>query len=147
VKESDIPKTAIHTRYGHYEFLVMPFGVTNSPSVFMDLMNRGFYMYLDWFVVVFINDILVYSVNHEDHGEYLRKKKLFAKLKKCEFWLEKVTFLDHLISKDGVAVDPSKIEAVWIGNDQLMCGRFGVSLDSLDIIEDLLMALPSLRDL
>jgi len=119
VKEADIPKTAIHTRYGHYEFLVMPFGVTNAPSVFMDLMNRVFHMYLDWFVVVFIEDILVYSVNHEDHVEHLkmvlsilRENKLFAKLKKWEFWLEKVSFLGHVISKDGVAVDPSKTEAV-----------------------------------
>jgi hypothetical protein len=119
VKEADIPKTVICTRYDHYEFLVMPFGVTNAPSVFMDLINWVFHKYLDWFVVVFIDDILVYSSNHEDHGEHLktvlgilREKKLFAKLKKCEFWLEKVSFLGHVISKDGVAVDPSKIEAV-----------------------------------
>jgi hypothetical protein len=95
VKEEDVQKTAIRTRYGHYEFLVMPFGVTNAPSVFMDLMNRVFHMYLDWFVVVFIDDILVYSTNYQDHGEHLktvlgvlREKQLFAKLKKCEFWLE-----------------------------------------------------------
>jgi hypothetical protein len=119
VKEANIPKTAIRTHYGHYEFLVMPFGVTNAPSVFMDLMNQDFHMYLDWFVVVFIDDILVYSNNREDHGEHLkivlgilREKKLFAKLKKCKFWSVKVTFLGHVISKDGVAVDPSKIEAV-----------------------------------
>jgi hypothetical protein len=97
----------------------MPFGVTNVPSVFMDLMNRVFHMYLDWFVVVFIDNILVYSINHEDHGDHLkmvlgilREKKLFTKLKKCEFWLEKVAFLGYVISKDGVAVDPSKIEEV-----------------------------------
>jgi hypothetical protein len=119
VKETDIPKTAIGTRYGHYEFLVMPFGVTNAPSVFMDLMNRVFHEYLDQFVVVFIDDILVYSANSEDHEEHLktvlsilREKKLFAKLKKCEFWLKEVSFLGHVISKDGVAVDPRKIEAV-----------------------------------
>jgi hypothetical protein len=119
VKEADIPKMAIRTWYGHYEFLVMPFGVTNAPSVFMDLMNRVFHKYLDWFVVVFIDDILVYSANHEDHGEHLksvlgilRENKVFAKLKKCEFWLEKVSFLGHVISKDGVVVDPSKIEVV-----------------------------------
>jgi len=99
VKEVDIPKTAIHMRYGHYEFLVMPFGVTNAPSIFMDLMNRVFHKYLDQFVVVFINDILVYSATHKDHGEHLktvlgilREKKLFAKLKKCEFWLKEVSF-------------------------------------------------------
>jgi hypothetical protein len=119
VKEADIPKAAIRTWYGHYKFLVMPFRVTNAPSLFMDLMNRVFHIYLDWFMVVFIDDILVYYVNHEDHEEHLKtvlgilkEKKLFAKLKKCEFWLEKVSFLGHVISKDGVAVDPSKIEAV-----------------------------------
>jgi hypothetical protein len=119
VKEEDIQKTTIHTRYGHFEFLVMPFGVTNTPSIFMDLMNRVFHMYLDWFVAVFIDDILVYSTNHQDHGEHLktvlrilREKKLYAKLKKCEFWLKEVSFLGHVISKDGRAVDPSKIEAV-----------------------------------
>jgi len=119
VKEEDIQKTTIRTRYGHFEFLVMPFGVTNAPSVFMDLMNRVFHMYLDWFVAVFIDDILVYSTNHQDHGEHLktvlrilREKKLYAKLKKCEFWLKEVSFLGHVISKDGRAVDPSKIEAV-----------------------------------
>jgi hypothetical protein len=92
VKEADIPKTAIRTRYGHYKFLVMPFGVTNAPSVFMDLMNQVFHKYLDQFVVVFIDDILVYSATLEDHRKHLKtvlsilkEKKLFAKLKKCEF--------------------------------------------------------------
>jgi hypothetical protein len=97
----------------------MPFGVTNAPSVFMDLMNRVFHMYLDLFVIVFIDDILIYSTNHQEHQEHLktvlnvlREKQLFAKLKKCEFWMEKVSFLGHVISKDGVAVDPSKVEVV-----------------------------------
>jgi hypothetical protein len=97
----------------------MPFGVTNAPSVFMDLMNRGFHMYLDLFVIVCIDDILIYSTNHQEHQEHLetvlnvlREKQLFAKLKKCEFWMEKVSFLGHVISKDGVAVDPSKVEVV-----------------------------------
>jgi hypothetical protein len=119
VKEADIPKTAIRTRYGQYEFLVMPFGVTNAPSVFMDLMNRVFHKYLDQFVVVFIDDILVYSATSKDHEEHLRtvlsilrEKTFFAKFKKCEFWLKEVSFLGHVISKDGVAVDPRKIEAV-----------------------------------
>jgi len=110
---------AIRTRYGHYEFLVMLFGVTNAPFVFKDLMNRVFHMYLDWFVVVFIDDILVYSTNHQDHGEHLktmlgilREKKCYPKLKKCEFWMEKVSFLGHIISKDSIAVDQSKVEAV-----------------------------------
>jgi hypothetical protein len=119
VKEEDVQKTAIQTRYGHYKFRVMPFGVTNAPSVFMDLMNRVFHMYLYLFVVVFVDDILIYSTNHQEDGEHLktvlnvlREKQLFAKLKKCEFWMEKVSFLGHVISKDGIAVDPSKVEAV-----------------------------------
>jgi hypothetical protein len=97
----------------------MPFGVTNAPSLFMDLMNRVFHKYLDQFVVVFIDDILVYSATHEDHEEHLktvlsilREKKLFAKLKKCEVWLKEVSFLGHVISENGVEVDLRKIEAV-----------------------------------
>jgi len=108
-----VQKMAIRTRYGHYELRVMPFGVTNTPSVFMDPMNRVFDMYLDLFVVVFIDDILIYSTNHQEHGEHLktvlnvlREKQLFTKLKK------KVSFLGHVISKDGIVVDPSKVEAV-----------------------------------
>jgi len=119
VREEDIPNTAIRTRYGHFEFLVMPFGLTNAPSLFMDLMNRVFHEYLDSFVVVFIDHILVYSANHEKHEEHLnivleklREKKLFAKFKKCEFWLEEVAFLGHVVSKDGLAVDPAKVQAV-----------------------------------
>ena len=119
VKTEDIQKTAFRTRYGHYEYSVMPFGVTNAPGVFMEYMNRIFHPYLDKFVVVFIDDILVYSKSEEEHAEHLRvvlgvlrEKKLFAKLSKCEFWLEEVSFLGHVISRGGVAVDPSKIEAV-----------------------------------
>jgi hypothetical protein len=119
VREEDVPKTAIRTWYGHYEFLVMPFGLTNAPSVFMDLMSRVFHEYLDTFVVVFIDDILVYSadrVKHEEHlrtvMEKLREKKLFAKIKKCEFWLEEVSFMGHVVNKNGLAVDPAKVKAV-----------------------------------
>ena len=119
VKKEDIPKTAFRTRYGHYEYLVMPFGVTNAPAVFMDYMNRIFHDFLDQFVVVFIDDILVYSRNKEKHREHLRivlqifkESELYAKLSKCDFWLEEVQFLGHVISKDGVAVDPSKVEVV-----------------------------------
>jgi ribonuclease HI len=119
IREEDIPKTAIRTRYGHYKFLVMPFGLTNAPSVFMDLVNRVFHEYLDSFVVVFIDDILVYSTNHVEHEvhlkivmEKLREKKLFAKLKKYEFWLEEVSFLGHVVSKNGLAVDLAKVQAV-----------------------------------
>ncbi|XP_073130858.1 uncharacterized protein [Henckelia pumila] len=119
VKSADVPKTAFRTRYGHYEFMVMPFGLTNAPAVFMDLMNRVFKPFLDKFVVVFIDDILVYSPSEEDHKEHLRltlqtlrEKELYAKFKKCEFWLKSVTFLGHIISKDGVSVDPKKVEPV-----------------------------------
>ncbi|XP_073222361.1 uncharacterized protein [Cicer arietinum] len=111
-----LTKTAFRTRYGDYEYLVMPFGVTNAPVVFMDYMNRIFHPYLDSFVVVFIDDILVYSKTKEEHGEHLRivlqtlkEKQLFTKLSKCEFWLEEVSFLGHVISKCGIAVDPAKV--------------------------------------
>jgi hypothetical protein len=119
VKAEDIPKTAFRTRYGHYEYSVMPFGVTNAPGVFMEYMNRIFHSYLDKFVVVFIDDILVYSKTEEEHAEHLRivlktlrEKKLYAKLSKCEFWLKEVSFLGHVISSGGIAVDPSKVDAV-----------------------------------
>nr|KYP72694.1 Transposon Ty3-I Gag-Pol polyprotein [Cajanus cajan] len=121
VKAEDIQKTAFRTMYGHYEYQVMPFGVTNAPAVFMDYMNRIFRPYLDHFVVVFIDDILIYSRTHEEHEEHLqtilqilKDKQLYAKLSKCEFWLEEVKFLGHVISKDGVSVDPSKVEAVLL---------------------------------
>lgn len=119
VKEDDVPKTAFRTRYGHYEFLVMPFGLTNAPSVFMDLMNRVFSDYLDKFLIVFIDDILVFSKSEEEHERHLRivlstlrDKKLYAKFKKCEFWLRQVTFLGHVVSAEGVQVDPAKVEAI-----------------------------------
>ncbi|KAG8496459.1 hypothetical protein CXB51_007559 [Gossypium anomalum] len=119
VKESDVPKTAFRTRYGHYEFLVMPFGLTNAPAVFMDLMNRIFRPYLDKFVVVFIDDILIYSKDDTEHAEHLRivlqtlrDKQLYAKFSKSEFWLQEVGFLGHIVSGDGIRVDPSKISAI-----------------------------------
>ncbi|GJT44128.1 putative reverse transcriptase domain-containing protein [Tanacetum coccineum] len=119
VREQDISKTAFRTRYGHYEFLVMPFGLTNAPAVFMDLMNRIFHEYLDKFVIVFIDDILVYSKSEEEHEQHLRivleilrQKKLYAKFSKCEFWLQQVIFLGHIVSADGIIMDPSKVEAI-----------------------------------
>ncbi|GKC02086.1 putative reverse transcriptase domain-containing protein [Tanacetum coccineum] len=119
VREQDISKTAFRTRYGHYEFLVMPFGLTNAPAVFMDLMNRIFHEYLDKFVIVFIDDILIYSKSEEEHErhlrivlEILRQKKLYAKFSKCEFWLQQVAFLGHIVSADGIIMDPSKVEAI-----------------------------------
>ncbi|CAL2228612.1 unnamed protein product [Prunus armeniaca] len=123
VREDDIPKTAFRTRYSHYEFLVMPFGLTNAPSAFMDLMNRVFRPYLDRFVIVFIDDILIYSRTGEGHKKHLRlvlktlrRKQLYAKLSKCQFWLDRVDFLGHVISVEGIYVDPRKVEAVvnWV---------------------------------
>ena len=113
MQESDVPKTAFRKRYGHYEFLVMPFGLTNAPTAFMDFMNRVFQPDLDRFFIVFIDDILVYLGSLEEHSEHLRivlqtlrERQLYAKLSKCQFWLDKVVFLGHVISVEGVSVDP-----------------------------------------
>jgi len=110
---------AFRSRYGHYEYVVMPFGVTNAHVIFMDYMNRIFRPYLDQFVVVFIDDILIYSESWDEHAEHLRvvlgilrEHKLYGKLSKCEFWLDEVQFLGHVISAQGIAVDPTKIEIV-----------------------------------
>nr|GEY48209.1 putative reverse transcriptase domain-containing protein [Tanacetum cinerariifolium] len=118
VRNEDIPKTAFRTRYGHYGFQVMPFDLTNAPAVFMDLMNRVCKPYLDKFVIVFIDDILIYSRNKEEHANHLRiilellkKEKLYAKFSKCDFWIRTVQFLGHLIDSQGLHVDPAKIEA------------------------------------
>src|SRR5687767_907514 len=119
VREKDIPKTAFRTRYGHFEFVVMSFGLTNAPAVFMDLMNRVFKPYIDMFVLVFIDDILIYSKGEEEHMGHLRlvlqklrEKQLFAKFSKCEFWLKEVAFLGHVVSGEGIKVDPKKTDAV-----------------------------------
>ncbi|XP_052726212.1 uncharacterized protein LOC128194685 [Vigna angularis] len=119
VKEGDIQKRAFRSRYGHYEYVVMPFGVTNAPAVFMDYMNRIFRPYLDKFVVVFIDDILIYSKSCEEHEEHLRlvlgvlrERELYAKLTKCEFWMKEVQFLGHVVSAGGISVDPAKVRAV-----------------------------------
>ena len=112
-------KTVFRMRYGHYEFLVMPFGLTNAPTAFIDLMNCVFRPFLDWFVVVVVDDILLYSNDRKDHDthlrvvlETLRKEQLYAKMSKCEFWLKEVFFLGHLVSKEGIRVDPRKIEVI-----------------------------------
>ncbi|WVZ62884.1 LOW QUALITY PROTEIN: hypothetical protein U9M48_012576 [Paspalum notatum var. saurae] len=119
IRPSDIPKTAFITRFGLYEYTVMSFGLTNAPAYFMNLMNKVFMEYLDKFVVVFIDDILIYSKTEEEHEEHLRlvlqklrDHKLYAKLSKCEFWLDQVPFLGHIVSKGGIMVDPSKISSV-----------------------------------
>ncbi|XP_051197332.1 uncharacterized protein [Lolium perenne] len=119
VRELDIPKTAFTTRYGLFEYTVMSFGLTNAPAYFMNLMNKVFMKYLDKFIVVFIDDILIYSKNEEEHAEHLRivlgtlrEHQLYAKFSKCEFWLKEVGFLGHVISAGGVSVDPSKIQSI-----------------------------------
>ena len=119
IREHDVVKTVFHSRYGHYEFLVMPFRLTNAPTTFMDLMNQVFRPFLDQFVIVFIDDVLVYSRSEEKHEQHLRatlktlrEHRLFVKFSKCEFWLERVQFLGHVIIGAGIQVDPTKIEVV-----------------------------------
>jgi hypothetical protein len=119
VQEEVVQKTAFRTRYGHYEFTAMPFGLANAPGVFMDMMHRVCKPYLDKFVIVFIDDILIYSKTQDDHAEHLkripellRNEKLYAKFSKCEFWLFEVQFLGHVINSEGIQVDPAKIEAI-----------------------------------
>jgi len=119
IKPKDIPKTAFRIRYGHYEFTVMPFGLTNAPVAFIDHMNRVFRPYLDKFVAVFINDILIYSKDREVHVDHLRivlqtlrEHHLYGKLKKCEFWLEEVVLLGHVLIKEAIKVDPQKVKAI-----------------------------------
>jgi hypothetical protein len=119
IRPSDVPKTAFSTRYGLYEYLVMSFGLTNAPAYFMYLMNSVFMPELDKFVVVFLDDILIYSASEEEHAKHLhvvlqrlREHRLYAKFSKCEFWLTTVKFLGHTISSDGISVDPSKVQEV-----------------------------------
>jgi hypothetical protein len=119
IKDEDISKTAFRTRYGHYEFTVVSFGLSNAPIVFMCLMNGVFRDYLDKFVIVFLDDILVYSKSEEEHEQHLRmvlqvlrEHQLYAKLRKCLFYHEQVHYLGHIISKEGIVVDPEKIEAI-----------------------------------
>ncbi|GKE96906.1 putative reverse transcriptase domain-containing protein [Tanacetum coccineum] len=119
VREEDIPKTAFRTRYGYYEFQVMPLGLTNALAVFIDLMNRVCNPYLDKFVIVFNDDILIYLMNEKEHEEHLKlifellkKEELYAKFSKYDFWLPKVKFLGHVIDSEGIHIDPAKIESI-----------------------------------
>ena len=119
VREKYIPKTTFRTRYENFDFTVMPFGLTNAPATFMDLMHRVFQPYLDQFVVVFVDDIFIYSQSEKEHEEQLRvvlqllrDHQLYAKFCKCEFWLTEVRFFGHIVSTSGVLVDPEKVEAV-----------------------------------
>ena len=119
VREIDIPKTLVRTCYGHFEFTVMPFGLTKAPAAFMDLMHKVFQPYLDQFFVVFVDDILIYSQSELEHKyhfiivlQLLRDHQLYAKFSKCEFWLTEVSFLGHVVSASGVSMDPEKVEAV-----------------------------------
>jgi hypothetical protein len=116
---SDIMKSAFISNYGLYEFTIMSFGLTNAPAYFMYLMNSVFMDYLNKFIVVFIDDILIYSQNEQEHEEHLRKvlqrlrdRQLYAKLSKCEFWISEVLFLGHIINRDGLVVDPKKVAAI-----------------------------------
>ena len=116
IRPEDVPKTSFSTWYGLYEYLVMSFGLTNAPTYFMYLMILVFMPELDKFMVVFIDDILIYSENEVEHLRIilsrLREHKLYAKFSKCEFWLKKVPFLGHISSKDGISIDPSKVQEV-----------------------------------
>jgi hypothetical protein len=119
IRESDIPKTTFHTRYGLYEYTVMSFGLTNAPTYFMYLMNKVFMKYLEKFIVVFIDDILVFSRIEEEYEvhlrlvlEKLRAQQLYAKFSKCGFWITEVAFLGHIISVEGVLVDPDKVKDI-----------------------------------
>jgi hypothetical protein len=130
IRNSDIPKTAFTTRYGLYEYTVMSFGLTNAPTYFMYMMNKVFMEYLDKFVVVFIDDILVYSKNEEEHAAHLRlvlqklrEHKLYAKRSKCDFWLKEVSFLGHVVFEGGVSVDPSKVNDVLNWNPPTNVGE------------------------
>ena len=119
VRKADIPKMAFRTQYGHFEFTMIPFRLTNTPVAFMDLMHRLFQPYLDRFVVVFVDDILIYSKSKEEHEDHLRivlqalrDHQLYAKFSKCEFWLTEVRFLGHVMLTSGVSVDLKKVKAL-----------------------------------
>ena len=119
IKDEDIHKTAFRTRYGHYEFVVVPLGLTNAPATFMCLMNIVFNKYMDKFVLVFLDNILIYSKNEEEHEEHLRmtlkllrENRLYGNLSRCDFYKDKIHYLGRIISNEGLYVDPKKIEVV-----------------------------------
>ncbi|GJQ92774.1 putative reverse transcriptase domain-containing protein [Tanacetum coccineum] len=150
VREEDIPKTAFRTRYGHYEFQVMPFRLTNAPAVLMDLMNRVCKPHLDKFVIVFIDDILIYSRNEKEYEEHLKtilellkKEELYAKFSKCEFWFNTVKFLGHVIDSSGIHVDPAKIE-LRIGHLQPLLRRFAKQEEAFQLLKQKLCDAPIL---
>ncbi|KAL2237726.1 UNVERIFIED_CONTAM: Transposon Ty3-G Gag-Pol polyprotein [Sesamum indicum] len=119
IEEESIPKTTFRTRYGHYEFVVIPFGLTNAPAAFMALMNKTLQSFLEQFVIVFIEDIWIYSSSPKEHEQHLRtilqilrEKQLYGKFSKCEFWMEEIAFWGHVVSKEGVQPDPAKVKAI-----------------------------------
>nr|GEU71327.1 putative reverse transcriptase domain-containing protein [Tanacetum cinerariifolium] len=158
VRDEDIPNTAFRMRHRHYKFQVMPFGLTNAPAVFMDLMNRVCKPYLDKFMIVFIDDILIYSRNKEEHANHLRiilellkKEKLYAKFLKCDFWINIVQFIWHVIDSQEIHVDPAKIEAVknWASPTTPTEGENQESAFQLlkqKLCEALILALPKGND-
>jgi hypothetical protein len=149
-RAEDVPKTAFTTRYELYEFLVMSFGLTNAPAYFMNLINKISMEYLDHFVVVFIDDILVYSPNEETHEDHLRlvlqklcDNQLYAKFLKCDFWLKEVAFLGHIVTDGGIKVDPGKISEILNWEQPKDTSKIRSFLDWQDTTEDLLKVFPS----
>jgi hypothetical protein len=153
IRPYDIPKTTFSSRYGLYEFTVMSFGLTNAPAYFMNLMNKVFMEYLDRFVVVFINYILIYSKNNSDHEEHLRMvlqklrdNQLYAKYSKCEFWIDKVPFFGHIISNGGISVDPAKVRKTMSWKIPSLVTEIRSFWDSKATAGDLLKDYPRLQD-
>ena len=150
VREIDIPKTAFRTRYGHFEFTVMPFGLQNAAAAFMDLIDKVFQPYLDQFVVVFVDDILIYSQSEWEHEyhlrivlQLLRDHQMWAKFSKCEFWLIEVRFLGHVVSASGMSMDPEKVDSMmsWerpksVFEIRSFLGLLGTTGDLLRIFPD-----------
>jgi hypothetical protein len=119
IMDEDISKTTFRKRYGHYEFKMVPFGLSNAPTIFMCLMNGVFRDYLDKFVIVFLDEILVYSKSKAEHEQHLRlvlqvlrEHQMYAKLSKCSFYERQIHYLKHIISEEGIIVDPMKVEAI-----------------------------------